>query len=206
MDELSTEYVISTYNKSLMMHGDRPEAVNWTEKGQRLRFETLLSFNESIDGKKILDYGCGKGDFYQFLKERGIIVSYTGYDINENLINMAKQKYPECRFKILDIDNTDADEVFDYIFLCGVFNLKLTGLVDIAKSSLKKLFASCRRALVFNALSSLEKKTDFTLQYFDPAEMLSFAAHNLSPYITLCHGRDPYDFTMFVHKDSFEKI
>ena len=104
MDELSKEYVISTYNKSLLMYGDRPEGVNWTEKGQRLRFETLLSFNDSIDGSKILDYGCGKGDFYQFLKERGISVSYTGFDINENLIALANQKFPECSFKIFDID------------------------------------------------------------------------------------------------------
>jgi SAM-dependent methyltransferase len=183
-----------------MMHGDRPEAVNWSEKGQRLRFETLLSFNERIDGKKILDYGCGKGDFYQFIKDRGFVVSYTGYDINENLIAMAKQKYPECRFEILDIDNNDPDEMFDYIFLCGVFNLKLGGLDDIVRNSLKKLFAFCRRALVFNALSILEKKKDFALQYFDPGDMLNFAAHNLSPYITLCHGRDPYDFTMLVRK------
>ncbi len=200
MDELSKEYVISTFNKSLMMYGDRPEAVCWSEKGQRTRFESLLGFNENINGKKVLDYGCGKGDFYQFLKDRGFSVAYTGFDINENLIAMAKQKYPDCRFEVFDIDSSDIDEQFDYIFLCGVFNLKLSGLVDYAKSTLEKLFYSCRETLVFNALSSIENKKDFALQYFDPAEMLDFAVHNLSPYVSLCHGRDPYDFTMYVRK------
>jgi len=35
MDELAREYVISFFDRNLLLHGDRPEAVRWTAKGQR---------------------------------------------------------------------------------------------------------------------------------------------------------------------------
>src|ERR1700690_2407219 len=98
MDELSKEYVISYFDKTLRMHGDRPEALRWTLPGQIIHFKCMLDIAETIDGAKILDFGCGKGDFYGFLKANGISVSYTGVDINANLIALAGQKYPNVPF------------------------------------------------------------------------------------------------------------
>jgi len=200
MDELAKEYVISFYNRALSTFGDRPEAVKWTSRGQRLRFQSLIKIDDNLHGRKILDFGCGKGDFYQFLKDENISVDYSGFDINENFIALAKRKYPECTFRIFDFDQDEIDEEFDYIFLCGVFNLKLEGLVDNVHDLLIKLFSRCRTALAFNALSSFEPRKDFELQYFDPGRMLDFAVKELSPYASLHHDRIPYDFTLFVRK------
>ncbi|NTU42347.1 MAG: class I SAM-dependent methyltransferase, partial [Nitrospirales bacterium] len=102
MDELAKEYVIDFFDKSLMLHGDRAEAMRWTSRGQRLHFQAMLDMGE-IGGSKILDFGCGKGDFSAFLKERGIDVRYTGCDINRNFISLARRKYPEEEFLLLDI-------------------------------------------------------------------------------------------------------
>ncbi len=88
MESLYREYVISFFNKELQMHGDRPEAVRWSSKGQSLHYECLLEIDDSIKGSKVLDYGCGKGDLYQFFKDREISVDYTGCDINGNLIKL----------------------------------------------------------------------------------------------------------------------
>ncbi len=200
MDELSKEYVISYFDKTLQMHGDLPEGVRWTANGRSLRYECLLEIDKSIEGKRILDFGCGKGDFYQFLKEKNISVNYSGYDINEKLISLAKHKYPECEFKVFDIDKDILNEDFDYIFLCGVFNLKLEGLVGSIKRILIRLFEHCRIALAFNALSAHDPRKTFELHYLSPEEMLEFATGTLSPFVSLIHDRIPYDFTMFVRK------
>ncbi len=202
MDELSKEYVTSFYNGALQMHGDRPESLRWTAKGQILHYESLLDINSSIKGKKILDYGCGKGDFYQFLKDRNISVEYTGVDINEKLISLARQKFPECRFRVFDVEGDELNEDFDYIFLCGVFNLKVEGLEETIKNTLIKLFKHCRIALAFNALSAHNPKKDFELHYVSPEKMFEFAVKNLSPFVTLKHDSIPYDFTMFVYRNA----
>ena len=201
MDELSKEYVISFYNNAFQMHGDRPESLRWTAKGQVLHYESLLDINGSLEDKKILDYGCGKGDFYRFLKNRNISVQYVGFDINDRLVSFAKQKFPECRFRVFDIEKDFLEEDFDYIFLCGVFNLKVQGLDDTIKNTLIKLFKQCRIALAFNALSSHNPKKDFELHYVYPEKMFEFAVKNLSPFVSLRHDRIPYDFTLFVYKN-----
>jgi len=41
------------------------------------------------NGNKILDIGCGPGDIIQFLPD----VNYVGFDINQNYIDRAKQKF-----------------------------------------------------------------------------------------------------------------
>jgi SAM-dependent methyltransferase len=200
MDELSKEYVISFFDTHLMLHGDRPEAVRWTTVGQRAHYESMLDIGDTA-GKKILDFGCGKGDLYQFLQEREVPVEYTGCDINGKLITVAQNKYPGVDFRILDIDRDVLDEDFDFIFLCGVFNLRVEGLDEVIKDTLIKLFARCRIGLAFNALSAHNPKKDFELHYTSPEELFSFAVRNLSPYVSLRHDRMCYDFTLFIYRE-----
>lgn len=200
MDELHKEYIIDFFEKSLKLHGDRPEAVRWTSEGQIRHYKAMLDVGD-IKNSKILDFGCGKGDFYQFLKTNNIPVEYHGYDINRDLIELAKKKYPEVDFKVFDIDKDSLKDNFDYIFLCGVFNLKIQGIEDFIKDVLKKLFEKCNIALAFNALSCYETKKDFELNYICPEEIFSFSVKNLSPYVSLRHDRLKYDFTMFIYKD-----
>jgi SAM-dependent methyltransferase len=200
MEELSKEYVISFFNETLTRYGDRAEAVGWTSGGQSQHFECLLDIDQDLEGKKVLDYGCGKGDFYQFLKDRNISVQYTGFDINANLISLARRKYPECRFDVFDIEKDTLSEHFDYIFLCGVFNLKVEGLIETVQDSLKKLFHYCRTGMAFNALSAHNPEKDFQLHYLYPEEVFKFVVKNLSPFVVLNHSRIPYDFTIFIYR------
>ncbi len=204
MDDLSKEYIISFFDKNLMLHGDRPEAVRWSSTGQQLHYNSMLDIGD-INGSKILDFGCGKGDFYEYLKDAGIEVKYSGIDINEKLISQAKQKYPGVDFRVLDIEKDAIDEEFDYIFMCGVFNLKVQGIYELIKNSLIKLFSHCRVGLAFNALSAHNLKKDFELNYVSPEEMFAFALQNLSPYISLRHDRMKYDFVMFIYKEINQK-
>lgn len=200
MDELSKEYVVSYYSRSLCFHGDTPAAVKWTGQGQRLRFESLLNLKEGISGCKILDYGCGKGDFYQFLKEQGIDVYYVGFDINDDMVALARRKFPQCRFEVFDIEKDTLDEDFDYIFLCGVFNLKVEGIYETVKNVLSRLFKHCRHTLIFNALSSHDPRKDFELFYISPEDIHDFAAANISPHVALRQNKGLYDFNLFIYK------
>ncbi|MFA5352877.1 MAG: class I SAM-dependent methyltransferase [Thermodesulfovibrionales bacterium] len=200
MDDLAKEFVIDFFNRNLMLHGDRPEALRWTRQGQLLRFEAMLDIGD-INGSKVLDFGCGKGDFSGFLKDRGIDAEYTGCDINANLISLAQRKYPDEEFLVLDIMEEDLPGEYDFIFLCGVFNLQVQGVDETIRESLRRLIRRCRKGLAFNGLSDLNPRREFELHYTSPGDILSFAVKELSPYVALRHDRVGYDFTLFVYRE-----
>lgn len=201
MDELAREYVIAFYNRTLRSFGDSPESLGWTPEGQRAHYDAMLNIAPGIEGRKVLDFGCGKGDFYHFLKDKGIETHYTGFDINENLIALAGQKFPEVRFEVFNIEQDTISEEFDYIFLCGVFNLQVQGIDELIRFTLKKIFPCCKIGLAFNALSAHAPQKAFELHYTSPEALLGFALDNLSPFVVMRHDRIPYDFTMFVYRD-----
>jgi SAM-dependent methyltransferase len=201
LDDLSKEYLISFYDKCFHLHGDRPEALRWTARGQHERYCLMLEIADDLTGRKILDYGCGKGDFYGFLADRGIKVRYTGIDINRNLIEHARHKYPECEFRVSDVEEEKLGEAYDYIFLCGVFNNRVESVEESFRNVLSRLYRHARLGMAANALSSLAKSKAVELNYTDPCELAAFAMENLSPYVNLRHDRLAGDFTLFIYRN-----
>ena len=201
MDPYSKEQLLSFYNFHLKKFGDRPEALRWTPQGQLRRYHMLADIAppSDLNNSTVLDYGCGTGDFYRFLKRRGIKVKYTGVDINENFIELAKKKYPECAFRVMCADDDELEGFYDYIFICGVFNLRVPGVEDDLKNALVTLFKHCNKGLALNALSSHTPVKDPELHFTSPEEMVKFSLENLSPSVVLRHDRIPNDFTLFVY-------
>ena len=201
MDPYSKEQLLSFYNMHLKKFGDRPEALRWTPQGQLKRYHMLADVAPvaELNNSTVLDYGCGTGDFYRFLKRRGIKVKYTGVDINENFISLAQKKYPECTFRVMNADDDEFEGFYDYIFICGVFNLNVPGVNDDLKNALVTLFKHCNKGLVLSALSSHTPIRDPELHFTSPEEMVKFALENLSPSIALRHDRIQYDFMLYVY-------
>jgi len=77
-------------------------------------FEVVArSMSDARQGEKILDMGCGRGDF---IKYKPAQVGYIGIDISEKNIKKAKEKYPKEDFRVMDAtDTTFEDGIFDYI-------------------------------------------------------------------------------------------
>jgi ubiquinone/menaquinone biosynthesis C-methylase UbiE len=199
MDPYSKEQLLSFYNLHFKKFGERPEALRWTPQGQLKRYHTFLDIAPDLNNQNILDYGCGMADFYKFLKRRGINVKYTGVDINANFINVAKKKYPECTFRVMSVDEDSLEGFYDYIFICGVFNLQVHGVDDDMKNALVTLFKHCHKGLALSALSTHTPVKDHELHFTSPEDMVKFSIENLSPSVVLRHDRLPNDFTIFVY-------
>lgn len=201
MDPYSKDQILSFYNFHLKKFGDRPEALRWTPQGQLKRYQMLADIAPARDlnNATLLDYGCGTGDFYKFLKRRGINVKYTGVDINDNFISLAKNKYPDCTFKVMNSDDDLPEGFYDYIVICGVFNLQVPGVDEDMKKALVALFRHCNKGLALNALSSHAPIKDPELHVTSPEEMVKFSLENLSPFISLRHDRIQNDFTLYVY-------
>lgn len=197
---LRKEYLIDFYEKHLLLFGDRPEALRWTPEGQRLRYSIILDGLGPLDGKRVLDYGCGLGGFYGFLREKGINARYTGTDINPKLIETAKAKYPEADFSVFDAEEEEPGGAYDFVIVCGVFNNNIEGVGESAREVVRRLFKHTKKCLVFNALSAAYSIKTWELYYHDPAEFLSFAIAELTPFALLRHDYLPEDFTAFLYR------
>ena len=67
----------------------------------------------------VLDIGCGPGQFAQFLLDEGVTI-YTGWDISQVAINMAKEKAPGFVFYCLDAMPLKVDMFYSTVVLLEV--------------------------------------------------------------------------------------
>lgn len=75
-------------------------------------------------GDKVLDFGCGNGRLLEILQDKKI--DYYGTDISQNLIDLAKNKYPELAGNISKISGQAKlgfpDNFFDAVVSIAVFH------------------------------------------------------------------------------------
>lgn len=70
----------------------------------------------SIKGKSILSLGCGSGDDTAWLQSNGA-KEVIGVDISKNLIAIARGKYPNVEFEVMDMENLSFDDSkFDMVY------------------------------------------------------------------------------------------
>ena len=98
------------------------------------KFAKLLS-----KGAKILDIGCGIGDSADFFVESGF--DYEGIDISPEMIEIAKEKVPKAKFRVLDMRKLDySANSFD-----GVFAFQ--SLVHLKKKDVPKVLKTISKIL-----------------------------------------------------------
>lgn len=80
-------------------------------------------------GSRILDGGCGEGEWVTFLTSQGFAA--IGLDIREQTITQLKKSFPNCQFVCGDIRHTDFESnSFDAYFSWGTFEHFENGLED----------------------------------------------------------------------------
>lgn len=80
----------------------------------------IKQFSEKIEGKNILDVGCGTGVLYQPLINAKA-ESITSIDLSDKMINIAKEKFPKGNFICDDILTWKTDLKFDTIIMYNVY-------------------------------------------------------------------------------------
>ncbi|MHA2344479.1 MAG: class I SAM-dependent methyltransferase [Candidatus Hodarchaeales archaeon] len=190
------------YTNKILEHGPTPRGVDWNgQESQFLRFEILSGLIEK-DNPSILDYGCGYGAFYSFLKQKKIKNNFTGFDISKEMIKECKKKYKnEKWYSVLSNNNK-----YDYVFASGLFNVMLDEDEDRWKeyifNSIIEFNNLSEQGFAFNLLTTYsdpEKSKDY-LFYANPEEMFRFCKNNISSKVTLVHSYPLYEFTIMVKK------
>jgi len=156
-----------------------------------------------LHGKTLLDIGCGLGHYYAYLRNRGIMVNYIGYDFMAPFIEVDRERYPEATFEVRDVTNDEIVHEADYAVMCQVFNNRYSDSdnTEVVKSVLRKAFGAVRIGLSVDMLSTYVNYRVPEMHYFSPEEMFAFG-ETLTPFVRLRHDYAPRHFTLFLYKDA----
>src|SRR5271157_1434793 len=93
-------------------------------KSMRLRFEKSIEGCNPIEGKSVLDVGCGPGHYSITLAQRGA-GRVVGIDFADGMLQLASDHAKEvgvgerCKFMVADFYTYAPQEVFDYVIVMG---------------------------------------------------------------------------------------
>ena len=182
-------------------YGCSIQSSGWSSvESQHLRFDYLCR-DFDLNGKSILDVGCGKGDLVTYLRNKNVNFSqYTGIDLAQEMINLCNDKIKDqhTKFHQGTVFDTPIDGI-DIALLSGSLSYRYESAVADAKATLEILFSASTIGVALNFLS---KKVDYELdknQHYDPSMVLEWAL-NLSNNVTLYHDYPLYEFTLVVKK------
>ncbi len=83
-------------------------------------WEAMLDAVAFAPGTRFLDLGCGAAGASVLAAQRG--ASVTGFDASENLIAIARERLPDARFELGEIEDLPfADGAFDIVFAANIF-------------------------------------------------------------------------------------
>jgi SAM-dependent methyltransferase len=171
-----------------------------TRSSQEKRFEALLALGD-FHGRRLLDVGCGFGDFLAFLLERGIRPVYTGIDLCEPMAARGRERFHsgEGRFIACDALEYVPDAPVDFVVASGIFGLDAPGARERIRPTVARMFAWSRVGAAVNFLSRRSPAPAEARVYVDPAEMLELGLE-LTPAVRVDHTYLPNDFTLHLYK------
>ncbi|MCI8513315.1 MAG: class I SAM-dependent methyltransferase [Lachnospiraceae bacterium] len=112
-----TEESRITYNKIAFEYDTSREG-----KYTRFHIKELTNTIDLSEGNVVLDVACGNGTLLRELSKK-VRIRANGIDISENMIHVAKMRYPDMSFEVKPCYPLDwSDESIDIITVCCAFH------------------------------------------------------------------------------------
>ena len=119
-------------------------------KSMMLRYERTLAGCNPIEGKSVIDIGCGPGHYAVALAARGA-ARVLGVDFASGMIDIAKKRAERagvaerCTFTLGDFLEVTGDEKFDYAVVMGFMDY-----IEDPKALMQKVLRVCRGKAFFS--------------------------------------------------------
>lgn len=212
--EYGMDIAYKYYNSNFQKYGYSEQSLGWVKGKQNIRFAQLTKNLSLSDEMKIMDVGCGFGDFNKWMEVLGYKnYIYKGIDIIEDFIVTAKELYKDMEnfsFECCNFLEAQVEDSYDYVIGSGIFNLKMKGgdNYENMRNILRKAFDICKEdgALSFDFLSDKVDYISNGLAFHNTPEKVLEIAYELSRNIILDNSYMPFEFSITIFKnDSYSK-
>ena len=193
------ERMVKWYKDSLKEFGPSDfRSLTWgNEQGTsaKARYDQMNSY-VPFAGKTVVEFGCGWGSFFDF----GFTAKqYTGIDITQEFIDLAKSKYPSYTFLTADILDEHTYGHFDIAISSGVAGNQ-GGPADHPtklRHYLQRMLLHADKVLV-NFPSTWATIRTPNIEYFSPSSTLEIAL-TVTPNVDMYH-KERADFLLVLSK------
>lgn len=195
-----SRHIARFYAGLIDRYGHHPCACDYgSRQSQETKFGVLAQVMP-LDGKRVLDVGCGFADFAEYLLARHGGLTYEGVDITARMIQEARRLRPGLSLRVLDILSEDPGGPYDLVTANGIFYL----LGDDPEARMRQLITrmyeltSC--AVAFTSLSTWAGQREPGEFHADPFATVAFC-RGLTPWVVLRHDYLPRDFTVYMYRE-----
>ena len=195
------EIVKDFFNKLVEKHGYSPKSLAYgSEKSQKIKFNIVTEVGIE-DNCSVLDVGCGFGDYFNYLKQKGVkIVKYCGIDISNKIVDFAKEKNSLANViqgNVLDLSD---DEKYDYVISLGFNCVKTSSNWETLIQVLEKMWKLCKRGIAYNAVSTFSEISPREIYFVSPVKVIDYIMNNLTYKVVFRHDYMKHDFTIYAYK------
>lgn len=194
--------VISQYRSAWRRYGRSSDSMLMPKGRHAERFNALLPHLR--EPFSILDYGCGLGFLYSYLKEKFGDFQYLGVDIVPEFIEDCRTRFSGAQFSVIGPEESLTRQ-FEVVFASGVFNLQTHNSREESKNfafdTIERLFRACGQFIAIDFLSSNVDFAQERAMHYTPSEVIHFVQQRLGRRFVVRHDILPYEFTVFVWKD-----
>ena len=151
--------IVRHYEQCLAKHRYGHLAVDWPNAADVVkRFEVMTQLFLG-QGGSILDFGCGVGLYYDYLRQHHPEYSahYTALDISDPFIARFQEKFPGVPALCQDVLDTPLAQAYDFVVMNGVFTIKRTlpweTMWQYMQQTIAAVWPFTNKGLVFNVMS-----------------------------------------------------
>lgn len=203
--------IISHYEDCLFKHGDNHLGVDWpkledVDKRYKVMLD-IIKFDEDIlHYPTLLDFGCGTAHLLEYIqKNKRDNISYTGLDISQKFIDVARNKFPLVNFYCCDIlEEQNSVLKYDYIVMNGIFTekreLSNEQMWEYFKQLISVIYAKANRGIAFNVMSKNVEWERDDLFHVSHDLLSDFLCRNITRNYIIRNDYGLYEYTVYILK------
>lgn len=199
MKRVDTQDVRAHYQELFRKYGSEDvRSVHWnSEESQFERFMILCQIG-NMQGCRVLDAGCGKGDFLSVLAERYPTANYSGLDLSPDFIQFCKTEYPGHDFYCANLLDPLPGQ-FDWIVASGTFGYAIDNYRNLYFEAIQNMLNYASKGVAVNLLNARTHDDDPLYATFDPLDVHQFAIEVCDRFI-IRQDYNEHDMTLYLYK------
>jgi len=199
--------VSAYYSAKVRDFGATPRGADWKDQqSQDTRFEQLAKVTRGARTGSLAELGCGWGAFVDWARARKFDLTYTGYDISDDMLAAAHARFsdvPRVAFRA----GPRPMEAADFVIASGIFNVRFdisdAAWLAYVDQTVDEMAASARKGFAFNCLTGFSdpEHKEARLFYPYPGEIFDRSLRRHGRHGALLQDYGLYEFTILIWRN-----